>query len=319
VALNNPIMARGAFLLLVSILCSPASPGFQADQSRPPAPAPFRFRVPVDEISLRFHASDHSGKPLARLTVSDLQLSDNGKLQSDILTLQALPNLPIRAGFLFDVSASVLRDIDFYQSVIGVYLSRLLKQGVDQAFVMQFDRETARIQNWTGSGSAVLAAVGRVGPQANRYAPLTAIFDSLYTTCRDQWPKQSDATGNFILLFTDGEDNASHVYLSEAVDMCQRSHVAIYVFDSRRSSRSSDGHNAMNDLALQTGGRAFIHPRREEIWRDLQMMEEEQRNQYFLVYKPGFLTTDGTFHRIGLQIPGARVVARSGYYAFARP
>jgi hypothetical protein len=50
-------------------------------------------------------------------------------------------------------------------------------------------------------------------------------------------------------------------------------------------------------------------------------MEEEQRNQYFLVYKPSELKTDESFHRIDLRcsVPGARIVSRFGYYAFARP
>lgn len=322
ISVNDRMRHRGALTLLVGILCSPASCPSQADQSKSsPAVPPFSFHVPVDEISLRFHASDHNGRSLSELTVSDLKLSDNDQTQRQILTLQPLRDLPIRAGFLFDVSASVLRDIDFDRSIIEIYASRLLRKGVDQAFVMQFDRETLLIQNWTGSDSTIAAGVGTIGLRPNRYEPLTAIFDSLYTACRDLWPNQSETTGNFILLFTDGEDDASHVYLSEAVDMCQRRHVAIYVFDSRRSSHSSDGYNTMNDLAVQTGGRIFIHPRREDIWRDLQTMEAEQRNQYLLVYKPRLLAADGSFHRIGLQclIPGARIAARSGYYAFARP
>jgi len=279
---------------------------------------PYTFRVPVDEISLRFHASDHSGKPLTQLTIGDLQLSDNRKAQSNIVTLQALQDLPIRAGFLFDISASLLQEVGFDRSIIETYASELLRKGVDQAFVMQFDTETFVTQSWTDLDAAIAAGSSSVGPRANRYAPLTAIFDSLYTTCRDQWKNQSDSTGNFILLFTDGEDNASHAYLSEAVDMCQRKHVAIYIFDSSRSSHGSEGYKTMSDLAQQTGGRLFVHPRREDIWKDLQMMEAEQRNQYFLVYKPIELKRDGRFHRIDLQcrVPGARIASRSGYYAF---
>ena len=103
--------------------------------------------------------------------------------------------------------------------------------------------------------------------------------------------------------------------------MCQRKHVAIYVVDRSRSSRGSDGYKTLNDLASQTGGRVFIHPREADIWRDLEMMEAEQRNQYLLVYKPSNLRADGSFHGIRLQssVPGARIAARSGYYAFARP
>jgi Ca-activated chloride channel homolog len=308
---------RTILVLLTGILCSLASCLAQATPSTPA----YTFHVPADEISLRFHASDGNGKPLTKLTVADLELSDNGKAQRHIVTLQSLEDLPIRAGFLFDISASVLKDMDFYQSVIQIYASRLLRRGVDQGFVMQFDTDTRVTQNWTGLDSAIATGAATIGPRPDRYAPLTAIFDSLYTTCRDQWTQQSEPTGNFILLFTDGEDDASHAYLSEAVDMCQRRHIAIYVIDRSRSSRGSDGNKTLNDLARQTGGRVFIHPREADLWPDLQMMEAEQRNQYLLVYKPSELKADGSFHGIRLQsvVPGARIAARSGYYAFAHP
>ena len=311
---------RSILVLLAGILFSFGSCLAQAVQTNPPA-APYTFHIPADEISLRFHASDGNGKPMTQLTVADLELADNGRAQKHIVTLQSLGDLPIRAGFLFDISASVIKDMDFYQSVIQIYASRLLRKGVDQAFVMQFDTATLVTQDWTALDTAIAAGATGVGPRPDRYAPLTAIFDSLYTTCRDQWTPQAEPTGNFILLFTDGEDDASHAYLSEAADMCQRKHVAIYVIDRSRSSRRSDGFKTLNDLARQTGGRVFIHPREADLWPDLQMMEAEQRNQYLLVYKPSELKADGSFHEIRLHssVPGAHIAARSGYYAFARP
>jgi hypothetical protein len=70
-----------------------------------------QLRIPVDEISLTFHASDPNGKPLTQLTARDLDLSDNGKRQSSVLMLQSLQDLPIRAGFLFDISASLSKRV----------------------------------------------------------------------------------------------------------------------------------------------------------------------------------------------------------------
>jgi VWFA-related protein len=311
----------GLILVLMSVFFRVESCLAQSAESRPLSAPAYTFHIPTDEISLRFHASDHSAKPLTQLNVRDLALSDNGKIQNHIVMLQRLNDLPIRAGFLFDVSASVLKDIDFYRSVIETYASRLLRGGYDRAFVLQFDTGTLLTQGWTDVDSAIADGANAIGPRPNRYAPFTSIFDSLYVACRDQWTQESDSTGNFILLFTDGEDNASHAYLSEAVDMCQRKRIAIYVLDSSRSSHSSDGYKVLKDLARQTGGRAFIHPRSADVWRDLQMMEAEQRYQYLLVYKPPELIKDGSYHRIDLQcsVPGTRIVTRSGYYAVAQP
>ncbi len=318
---NGGMRRCGVLVLLIGVFYRVECSLAQSAESQPHRAPAYTFHVPTDEISLRFHASDQSGKPLTQLTVRDLKLSDNRKVQNHVVMLQPLDDLPIRAGFIFDVSASVLKDIEFYRSVIETYASRLLRKGYDLAFVMQFDTETLLTQSWTDVDSEIAAGSSGIGPRSNRYAPFTSIFDSLYIACRDQWTQQSELTGNFILLFTDGEDNASHAYLSEAVDMCQRKRIAIYVFDSSRSSHTSDGYKTLNDLARQTGGRAFIHPRLADIWRDLQLMEAEQRYQYLLVYKPSELVDDGSYHRVEIQcsVPGARIATRSGYYAVARP
>src|ERR1700678_4056842 len=99
---------RTILVVLSGILFSRACLA-QAVQTTPAA-VPYTFHIPADEISLRFHASDPNGKPMTHLTVADLRLADNGKAQSHIVTLKSLEDLPIRAGFLFDISASVIKD-----------------------------------------------------------------------------------------------------------------------------------------------------------------------------------------------------------------
>ena len=283
--------------------------------------SPYRLKVLVNEVSLTFHASGPQGEPLTKLTVGDIKLSDRGKPQNRIMMLQSLENLPIRVGFLFDISASMQKNIDFNSSVVQQYASRLLRKGFDQAFVMQFDTYPLLIRGWTEDDAAIATASTVVGPRPNRIDPLTAIFDSLYRTCRDQWNgKEFETTGNFILLFSDGEDDASHAYLREAVDMCQRRHVAIYIFETEPTSHFSDGPKTLSDLAAQTGGRVFRHPRANEIQDDLKVIEAEQRNQYRLVYKPNDFVADDSFHPVRLRclIHGSHIVMRSGYYALVR-
>jgi VWFA-related protein len=281
----------------------------------------YTLRVPVDEISLTFHAFDASGASLTHLTQNDLRIFDDGKPQSYIVMLESFVNLPIRAGFLFDTSASMMDDLATNRFILHIYASRLLRKGLDRAFVMQFDTETLITQNWTDDNARIAAGAAAVRMRQD-HLPITSIFDSLYTACRDQWSQDSgDATGNFILLFSDGLDDDSHAYLSEAVDMCQRTRTAIYAIINNSKSPFSAGQRTLEELVSKTGGRIFYNPQGNRIWEDLRLIEAEQRNQYRLVYKPVEFKANGEFHRvkIGCSIRGARVVARSGYYAFARP
>jgi len=319
---SDPVRMRRRclFVFLAFVLC--AAVGRSQAAPPPPAPAPWTLQVPVNEIALTFHAAAGNGAPLTHLTRDQLTLTDNGRRQSQIVFLHNYDDLPIRAGFLFDTSASMLGDLPFNRAIIHAYAAQLLRKGYDRAFVEQFDTKTFIRQNWTDSDAAIAAGAASVGNTPDRYDPLTAIFDSLYTTCRDQWQQDpATPTGNFILLFTDGLDDASHAYLSEAVDMCQRTRTAIYAIVRGRSGQFSDGYRTLQDLTRQTGGRLFLNPHGSQILADLRIMESEQRNQYRLVYKPSDFKADSSFHRIRLRcsVQGAHITTRSGYYAFPRP
>ena len=248
-------------------------------------------------------------------------MSDEGKPQHQIVMLESFTDLPIRAGFLFDASASMMEDLGMNRSIIRMYASRLLRKGVDSAFVMQFAEDTLITQSWTGDASQIASGAAKVGMRKDRLA-ITSIFDSLYTACRDQWSaEQGEATGNFILLFSDGDDDASHVYPSEAVDMCQRTRTAIYAIANNPKTPFDAGQRTLEELTSETGGRIFFQPQGDQIWEDLKLIEAEQRNQYRLEYKPEEFKANGEFHRIklGCSVKGAKIVVRSGYYAFARP
>ena len=148
----------------------------------------------------------------------------------------------------------------------------------------------------------------------------TAIVDTIFRACFYGFGKvDPTATGNFILLFSDGEDNASHTSLEDALGACQRSNTAIYAFRVPSGSGDySSGARLLADLASKSGGRVFFADDTEgAIWNDLQAIESEIRNQYRLVYNPANLRHDGAFHQIELQPPDrvSRIEVRSGYYA----
>ncbi|HUB18921.1 MAG TPA: hypothetical protein VL990_09825, partial [Acidobacteriaceae bacterium] len=115
-------MRRRPALFLLSLLCLPP---LAAQASPPPhaAAAPYTLRIPVDEISLTFHAAGPRGEPLTHLTRGDLRLTDNSKLQTSVVMLQEYDDLPIRAGFLFDTSASMLASLPFNRAVLSAYAS----------------------------------------------------------------------------------------------------------------------------------------------------------------------------------------------------
>ncbi|GGG97140.1 VWA domain-containing protein [Silvibacterium dinghuense] len=285
------------------------------------ASSPYTLHVQANEIGVTFHAVDENRRPLTHLTQKDIELREDGKVQKHITMLKSFEDLPIRGGFLFDASPSMEGSLDENRAIMQMYASRLLRPGVDQAFVAQFDQDVLPLADWTDSGAALTAGADKIGWRANRIAD-TAIYDTVYRECRDRWSQfRGEATGNFLVLFSDGEDNASRVYLSEAVDMCQRSRTAIYaISNSRHSAFIAAGQHMLETLAAQTGGKVFYRLDADAAWKVMQEIEAEQRNQYRLTYLPPNFKADGKFHEIRLRCRTceAKFVVRSGYYAMAR-
>jgi VWFA-related protein len=271
----------------------------------------FTLSLPVNEVSLTFHVSDPQGAPIQNLSQQDVKLFDDGKPENRIVEFEAYHDLPLRAGILMDTSISMESSVRYNMDIASGYLARLFRRQTDRAFVMRFDVETHLERD------GLQAAAYETG----RGADGTAIFDSIYKACRDQWTADSDAvTGNFILLFTDGMDNASHARIADVIDRCQRSRTAIYVFLNEWKTRGSRGQETLEELVAKSGGRIFYQPNDEQMDKDLDTMVSDMRSQYSMVYKVPELKRDGAFHRIKLvcAVKRCEVLTRSGYYAATR-
>jgi VWFA-related protein len=283
------------------------------------APA-FRLRVAVDEVVFTFHASDSHGLPVDDLTLNDVKLFDNGALPAKIVDFQLLQDFPIRAAILVDTSESMGGALSVSRAIAIKYARQMFRRQTDQAFVMDFGRLSRIVQPWTNDSNVLAAGINRIAAGGERRVAGTAVFDTIFRACLHQFGTiDHAASANFVLLFSDGEDNASSTSLREAVDMCQRANVTIYAFRSAaKASFGPTGPGTLAELAAETGGRVFRADDSEVgIDEDLRVVAADQRNRYRLVYRPADLKRDGSFHRIEMQGPErvAGIAMRSGYYA----
>lgn len=284
--------------------------------------ASYKLSVSVDEVSLTFHAADAHGLPVNDLKLNELSLLDNGKPPRRILAFDSLQNFPIRAGILMDTSESMDEHLSGNRAIAIQYAQHLLRQQTDQAFVMDFGYISRTLQPWTSDPVALTNGIHRVTPGKANPLGGTALFDTIFRACFSEFGKiDHAASGNFILLFSDGEDNASHTSLQEAVDICQRSSTAIYSFRAEPKFSFSPGPKTLADLASQTGGRVFFDDDSQAaIDNDLRAIEADLRNQYRLIYNPAELKHDASFRRIELKAPERvdTINIRSGYYDLPR-
>ena len=292
----------------------------QVDASGAEGDNSFSLKLSVDEVNLTFHAADAHGMPVNDLKLEELRILDDGRAPRRVVGFQRLEDAPIRAGILMDTSESMTEQVARDKAISIRYAGHMLRQRADKGFLMDFGYTSKLLTPWTSDSAALATGIGNVA--AGKQNPLggTALFDALFRACFSEFSKADHAaSGNFILLFSDGQDNASRTSLQQAVDMCQRSDTAVYVFRATAGTQLfSSGPKTLRELAEQTGGRVFnVGDSDNEIDSDLGFIEAELRNQYRIIYNPAELKRNGMFHRIELQTPErvATISIRSGYYA----
>jgi VWFA-related protein len=301
----------------------PQTHDLQPEITAPPSQStgPYNLSVSVDEVILNFHAADARGLPVNDLKLDEVRLLDKGKPAPKILSFQLLRDYPIRGAILVDTSWSMHEQHATIRAIAGKYAESLLRQQTDQAIVVEFGDRSEILQPWSSDPAALSAAIaGSTASDVSLLGNTTALFDVLYATCHYQFGRiDHAASANFIMLFSDGDDDASHVSLKQAVDMCQSTDTVIYAFRPEAGSEyDSAGSGTLAKLARETGGRVFSYNQSADgVSDDLRTIEANLRNQYRMIYRPPELKHDGSFHPIELETPDRvdSLVVRSGYYA----
>ena len=136
-----------------------------------------------------------------------------------------------------------------------------------------------------------------------------------------------------MVLISDGDDNLSNHTRAEAIEMAQRTNVVIYTISTStqwiqlsqtdpnkmadRKMHLTEGDKILQDLAEETGGRAFFPFKMKDITRSFAAIEDELRSQYVVSYKPADFDADGRYRSIEISAlkKDLQVRARKGYFA----
>ena len=302
----------------------PAAQPAQTPAAQQPAPPPAEqqvdasaptIRLGVNEVNLIFTVTDRHGHYIPNLQQRDFALLDDGKAPARVKSFHQQINLPIRVGIVIDASTSIRQRFEFEQQSATEFLLQILKTKSDRAFVMGFDVTPTVTQDWTNNIDGLEAGVNRLRPGGG-----TALFDAVYTACRDKLQDISrgkEPVRKAMVLISDGDDDQSRVYLDEAVKECQRAETIIYTVSTNWTPSRGKGDQVLSQMASETGGQAFFPPSVEDMSKSFSSIEEELRSQYALTYTPADFKEDGAFRPIYLYCNDRRYQARTrkGYFA----
>jgi Ca-activated chloride channel family protein len=290
-----------------------AQPAGQAGQAGQEA-APTIIRLSVNEVNLIFTVTDKHGHYIPNLQQSDFALLDDRKAPANVRSFHQQINLPLRVGIVIDSSTSIRSRFPFEQQSATEFLLQVLKARSDRAFVMDFAQTPTVDQDWTNNLDALETGVNRIRPAGG-----TALFDAVYSACRDklQTERGPEPVRKAMVLISDGEDNQSRVLQDEAIKMCQRAETIIYAISTNWTPTRGKKDQVLVQMAQETGGQAFFPPSVEEMSNSFHDIEEELRSQYALTYTPADFKEDGAFRPIYLYCNDRRyqVRTRKGYFA----
>ena len=272
------------------------------------------LKLGVNEVSLIFTVTDKRGRYIPDLKQSDFALLDNQRAPQQVTSFHQQINLPLRVGIVIDASSSIHSRFQFEQQAAQGFLLDVLKARGDRAFVMGFDVVPDVTADWTNDINTLQTGINRLKPGGG-----TALFDAVYSACRDKLltARGTEPFRKAIILLSDGDDDQSHVYLTEAIKECERAETIIYAISTNWTPSRGRGDKILTQLAEETGGEVFFPPNVEDMTESFQNVATELRSQYALTYTPADFKADGSFRSIYLYCYNRsyQVRARKGYFA----
>jgi VWFA-related protein len=295
-----------------------------------------RVRREVPLVNVVFAVTDHHNRFVTDLEQKDFSVTEDGQQQS-IEFFHRETDLPLRIGMLLDTSNSIRSRLQFEKDAAFNFLYDVLRRDRDQAFIETFDSAPEIQQDYTGDIEKLRTAINR-----QRAGGGTALYDAIYGACASRLlhPSPGPATSlevrRVLVVISDGVDDLSSHTLAQALDMAERSGVAVYAISTstdwvaldQRSDQGmpkklhlTEGDKVLDRLAQDTGGRAFYPYQADDLARSFAAIGTELRSQYSLAYTPAGHAADNKFHRIHVKVDrkGLIVRARKGYYAESAP
>ena len=257
------LIATLAFI--VNITMAQAAGGAPSKDSstataRTPADQPVTtMSVQVKVVNVLATARDKHGKIVNDLTKDEFTLTEDGRPQA-IRYFARETDIPLTLGLLVDTSMSQRRVLGQERSASQSFLSQMLREDKDKAFVIHFDRDVELLQDLTSSHEKLQAALQSLeapqftrtsggsspgaggssdpgsGPGPGRGSGRgsgrhqggggTTLYDAVYLASDDLMQKQQGRKA--LIVLSDGVDTGSKESLDEAIESAQRANTVVY-------------------------------------------------------------------------------------------
>jgi len=255
--------------------------GWAQQQSAPASPPVATFKSSVDLVRVSAVVRDRKGRFVRDLVLHDFEVIDEG-VNRRIADFRA-DDSPVSIALLFDASGSMESRMGQAREAAEHILSWMKFRG-DEAAVFTFDTRLDEVIPFTEGLERLPSTMDSVVPFG-----ATSLHDAVARTAEKTATRQG--LRRAVVVFTDGRDNASRLTAGEVSGIASSIDVPVYIvgivpsidnpsseFSTTTRERSALS-GPLSDLAMWTGGRAFLASSIADRRQTVRQILDELRNQ----------------------------------------
>jgi Ca-activated chloride channel homolog len=267
----------------------------------------FDEKVDVDAVQVTITVSDGNGRFVAGLPRSAFHVYEDGKPQT--ISHFTSDNVPLELVTAVDISGSMTPAMPKLKKAVKEFLGAIPPR--HQVTLLGFNDTIFALTRKTTDPAERVRAVDRLAPWG-----ATALYDVILRA-NDMLGRQIGRKA--VVVFSDGEDQGSHVAIHDVERRLQTSDITLYMIGQGRGVSQEYLRNIMLKLTTPTGGRAFFTDSIDQLHGAFEELLDELSNQYLIGYQPTSARRDDKWREIKVEVDGYRNVrARQGYRVLLR-
>ena len=261
------------------------------------------FRSEVRLVEVYATVFDHRGHYMDGLPGTSFELRDEGVPQPIVTFESNQSNLS--CAILLDTTGSMFRALPGVKNAVMHLVDEFRPE--DALAVYSFSTSLVVLQDFTSEKSALKTAVLRT-----RASGETALFDSISQAAATIAKRSGKKS---MIVFTDGDDNASVLNANAALARVKKLGIPIYTIAEGEAVTSAALSRGLKEISQVTGGVAYTVKKPKDVETVFQDISEDLQHGYMMTYKPPPARGFG-WRKIDVALSGAkdyRIRAREGY------
>ena len=230
------------------------------------------------EISLFLRATDEYGNPIENLTAKSFAVREylniNDYLERDVIyAAKAEGNAALNVSLALDRSSSLTEtDMTKIKNATNTFLSKLQFASGDKAEIVSFDTNVMQMCLFTNNKDNLMNGVNSMHPYG-----LTACYDAIIRSIQNASVQNG---ARCVIVFTDGDDTASHNTVDSVIRLAKEKSVPVYTIGVGRQLKES----SLRRIANETGGTYHHIDDISSMSRIYDEIYRDQKNLYQVKY-----------------------------------